>query len=91
MTMEWKDLKRKLMTDPGFAKEYEALAPEYELAKSIITLRARKGLTQEQLAERMETTQSVISRLESGSAKPSLATLERLANALDARVVARLE
>ena len=91
MTMEWKDLKRKLMTDPGFAKEYEALAPEYELAKSIIALRARKGLTQEQLAERMETTQSVISRLESGSAKPSLATLERLANALGARVVARLE
>ena len=91
MNMEWKELKRKLMTDPGFAKEYEALAPEYELAKSIIKLRARKGLTQEQLAERMKTTQSVISRLESGSAKPSLATLERLANALDAHVVARLE
>ena len=91
MSKGWKDLKRELMQHPDFAKEYEALGPEYELARSIIALRIRRGLTQNELAERMSTTQSVISRLESGSAKPSLATLERLAKALDARVVARLE
>ena len=91
MSKGWKDLKRELMQRPDFVKEYEALGPEYELARSIIALRIRRGLTQNELAERMSTTQSVISRLESGSAKPSLATLERLAKALDARVVARLE
>ena len=88
---KWKDLKRELMQRPDVVKEYEALAPEYELARSVINLRIRRGLTQNELAERMSTTQAVISRLESGSAKPSLATLERLAKALDARVVARLE
>ena len=91
MSRDWKELKRELMRDPDFVEEYEVLGPEYEVAKSIIALRLRRGLTQKELAERVRTTQSVISRLESGSAKPSLATLERLAKALDARVVARLE
>ena len=91
MSMEWRKFKRDLMNDPEFVTEYEALSPEYELAKSIITLRLSKGLTQKELAEKMQTTQSVISRLESGNAKPSLATLERLAKVLDARVVAHLE
>ncbi len=91
MSRDWKELKRELMRDSDFVEEYEALGPEYEVAKSIIALRLRRGLTQKELAERVHTTQSAISRLESGSAKPSLATLERLAKALDARVVARLE
>ena len=91
MSREWRDLKREMMRDPEFVGEYEALGPEYELARSIIALRIRKGLTQKGLAERMKTTQSVISRLESGSAKPSLTTLERLASALDGKVIARIE
>ena len=91
MSTDWRDLKRNLMRDPEFVREYEALGTEYELARSIISMRVKKGLTQQELAERMNTTQSVISRLESGSAKPSLATLDRLAKALDARVVARIE
>ena len=91
MSTEWRDVKRTLMRDPEFVREYEALGPKYELARSIIALRIRNGLTQKGLAERMNTTQSVISRLESGSAKPSLATLERLASALDGKVVARIE
>lgn len=89
--MEWKEFKRGLMKDSAFAKEYDSLGAEYDLAKSIISLRLQKGLTQKQLADQMNTTQSVVSRLESGSAKPSLATLERVARALDARLVARLE
>jgi ribosome-binding protein aMBF1 (putative translation factor) len=91
MSMGWKDLKRELMRDDEFVKEYEELAPEYDLARSIISLRIKKGMTQKELADRMDTTQSVISRLESGRAKPSLATLEKLAKALDGRVVARIE
>ena len=91
MSTDWTDLKRELMRDGEFAEEYEALAPEYELARSIIRQRLRRNLTQKQLAERLQTSQSVISRLESGTAKPSLATLQRLAKALDSRLVARLE
>ncbi len=87
----WKEVKRELLKDPEFAEEYEALRPEYELAGSLIALRIERGLTQQEVAQKMNTTQSVISRLESGSANPSLATLKRLAEALGARVVARLE
>ena len=91
MSTDWNGSKRELMKDSEFAEEHEALAPEYELARSIIRQRLRRNLTQKQLAERMNTTQSVISRLESGAAKPSLPTLQRLAKALDSRLVARLE
>ena len=91
MSTDWRNLKRELMKDAEFAAEYEALTPEYELARSMIRLRLQRGLTQKQLAERLKTTQSVVSRLESGRAKPSLATLRRLADALQSRVIARLE
>jgi len=47
----------------------------------MIKARASAGLTQEQLAQRMNTTQAVIARLESGRVKPSTRTLERLAHA----------
>ena len=89
--MDWKEYKKELQEDPEFVAEYETLSPEYELARSIIALRLSRGLTQKELAEKMHTTQSVISRLESGNAKPSFATLERLAKILDARLVAHLE
>ena len=91
MSTEWRELKRELMKDDEFVREYEELAPEYELARSIIRLRLRRGLTQGELAKRVNTTQSVISRLESGTARPSLTTLQKLAEALDSRLVARLE
>ncbi len=55
-TSEWKDFKRELMQDPEFVAEFEELAPEYELAKSILALRLRRGLSQQELAGRVSTT-----------------------------------
>jgi ribosome-binding protein aMBF1 (putative translation factor) len=72
--------------DPAYRKEYAALAEEFALASAIIRARAKAGLTQEQLAQRMHTTQAVIARLESGRAKPSTRTLERLAAATGMRL-----
>lgn len=89
--MELKDVKRRLMKDPEFAREYEALGPEYELVRSIIDRRIAKRMTQSELAERIGSKQPVISRLEGGGSKPSLSLLERVADALDATVVVRLE
>lgn len=89
--MEWADVKKELLSDPATRREYNALAMEHELARSIIKRRLEKKLTQRQLATRAGTQQPVISRLESGTAKPSLTLLERVANALDADVVVRLE
>jgi len=73
-------------TDPEYVKAYDALEDEFSLAAAIIEARAHAGLTQEQLAERMHTTQAVIARLESGRAKPSTRTLERLAEATGMRL-----
>src|SRR6516164_7072815 len=64
---------------PEYQKAYNALVDEFSLAAPMIEARARAGLTQEQLAERMHTTQAVIARLKSGRVKPSTHTLERLA------------
>ena len=68
--------------DPDYVKAYNALEDEFSLAAEMIKARASAGLTQEQLAQRMNTsTQAVIARLESGRVKPSTRTLERLAAA----------
>jgi transcriptional regulator with XRE-family HTH domain len=81
-----KDLHQKWMKSAEYRKAYEALAPEFELARAVIDARVTAGLTQEQLAKRMETTQSVIARLESGRTRPSTHTLERLAAATGTRL-----
>jgi ribosome-binding protein aMBF1 (putative translation factor) len=72
--------------DPAYVEAYNALEDEFSLAKAMIQARAHAGLTQEQLADRMHTTQAVIARLESGRVKPSTRTLERLAAATGMRL-----
>ena len=72
--------------DPEYVKAYDALEDEFSLAAAMIEARARAGLTQEQLAQRMHTTQAVIARLESGRVKPSTRTLEQLAAATGMRL-----
>ena len=80
------DVHRKWMKNREYRKAYEELAPEFALARAVIEARASAGLTQEQLAQRMDTTQSVIARLESGRTRPSTQTLERLATATGTRL-----
>jgi transcriptional regulator with XRE-family HTH domain len=79
-------LKKRWMKEPGFKEGYDALGEEFDLASMLIAARAKAKLSQEELAERMGTSQSTIARLESGAAKPSLSTLERFAQATGTRV-----
>jgi transcriptional regulator with XRE-family HTH domain len=74
------------MKEPKYRKAYENLDEEFRLASALIEARARAGLTQEELAQRMKTKQAVIARLESGRAKPSTRTLERIAEATGHRL-----
>jgi transcriptional regulator with XRE-family HTH domain len=74
------------MKEPGFKEGYDALGEEFSLAGTLIAARAKAKLSQEEVAERMGTSQSTIARLESGAAKPSLSTLERFAKATGTRV-----
>ncbi len=86
-----KELHQRWSEDPAYRGAYAALEPEFALAAQLIGARARAGLTQEQLAERMGTTQSAIARLESGRRVPSVKTLERFAAATGTRLVVRFE
>jgi transcriptional regulator with XRE-family HTH domain len=74
------------MKNPGYRREYEDLEEEFSLTAAMIQARSRAGLTQEEVAKRMETTHAVVARLESGGTKPSTRTLERYAKATGSRL-----
>ena len=81
---DFEKLEKKLMKNPAFRKEYEATRVEFEIALAVIRARIEKGLTQKQLAEKLKTRQSVISRVENAKTVPSLSFLKRLAQVLGA-------
>jgi ribosome-binding protein aMBF1 (putative translation factor) len=81
-----KDLHRDWMKNPKYKTEYEALGMEFHLVRSLIEARTRAGLSQTQLARRMNTSQSYVARIESGQVKPSTAALERVAKATGLRL-----
>ena len=85
MSIPFSELRKKWRKDPEFLKEYEELEEEFQLARKLIEARVRAGLTQEEVAERMGTSQPTVARLESGH-KPSLKTLERYAKAVGMKV-----
>jgi transcriptional regulator with XRE-family HTH domain len=91
MTIPLKKVAKRWMKEPGFKEGYDALDDEFALASQLIEARARAGLTQAEVAEKMGTSQSTIARLESGTATPSLSTLKRFAQATGARVRITLE
>jgi ribosome-binding protein aMBF1 (putative translation factor) len=90
MTIPFEELKAELLADPEVKAEYDALAPEFEIATELIRARLRAGLSQAQLAARMKTSQSAIARLESGKTLPSAKTLLRFAEATGSRIQLRL-
>jgi len=84
-------LKARLLANPETRAEYEAQAAEFAIARELIAARVRAGLTQDEVARRMQTTQSTIARLESGRTLPSMRTLTRYAEATGSRTVIKLE
>lgn len=85
-----KQVKKELLSDEGFRREYEALEEEFSLAGQLIEARTKANLTQAQVARLMGTTQSVVARLESGHPLPSLRSLMRYASAVGSKVEIRL-
>lgn len=77
--------------DPEFRAAYDALDEEFAIASQVIEARTRAGLTQQQLADRMHTSQSAVARLESGRSKPSVSTLEKVAAATGSKLRMVLE
>jgi DNA-binding XRE family transcriptional regulator len=80
--IKYEALKTKLLLDPEVKKEYEECGLEYEIAHALILARTEAKMTQDQVAQKMHTTQSVIARLESGRHFPSLQTIHKYAIAV---------
>ena len=77
------ELTNELMQGAAFRKEYEALQPERDITMSLIRARKEAGLTQAELSEKTGISQADISRLENGTRNPSLALLNRIAEAVN--------
>ena len=90
--LTYEEFKKKAQERPEVKAEYDRLADEFALLDEFLKARAAAGITQEELAKRMGTTQSAIARLESGKGKhsPTLATLQKYARALGCHLEVRL-
>lgn len=82
MGKNFRDTLNEQLKNPEFRAEWETLEPERQITMAIIEGREEKALTQQQLAEATGIAQADISRLENGTANPSLKTLKRLAAGL---------
>ncbi len=80
--VKFSEIKDLLMKDEEFKSEYEKLKPRYDVISQIIEERDKQNITQEELALRVGTQKSNISRLESGTYNPSLDFLIKVAHSL---------
>lgn len=82
------------MKRPGFKAAWDSLDEEYAALGQLLSARLDAGLTQEQIAERMGTTKSVVSRLESSlrsdRGSPSFSTLRKYAHACGKKLIVRM-
>jgi ribosome-binding protein aMBF1 (putative translation factor) len=84
--ISYSQMKKELLSDPEVKRQYDALEPEYRLIRSVIDARLKRKMSQADLAKKIGTRQSAISRLESGDANPSFKFLQKVATALGARL-----
>jgi len=86
-TKQLTDLDRELATDSEYKAALTELEPFEEIARQLVAFRIEHGLSQAELARRCGVSQPAIARLERGEHEPRLATLRRVAHALDADLV----
>ncbi|MCF0237612.1 MAG: helix-turn-helix transcriptional regulator [Sphaerochaetaceae bacterium] len=84
--MDYKTLKNKYLSDENIKAKYDELEPEYQLIKEIISLREEQHISQQELADKTGIDRSDISKLEHGTANPSLKTIKRIAEGLGKKV-----
>ena len=82
---------RRAAASATYRAEQQRLAQFEDLARLVIKHRAGLGISQQELARRVGTSHSAISRLESGRHKTSVETLQRVAEALGVRFVLGFE
>lgn len=80
------ELKKELLKNKDFKLEYESQLPEFQIACQIIEARFKLNMSQSELANKINSGQAVISRLESLNSKPSLSLLTKVAKALNTKI-----
>lgn len=80
--MDFETYLKEQLKKPKFKKEWDALEPQYQVMKELISARLERKVSQRQLAKKAKTTQAVISRLENMSVSPSIGLLQKIAEAL---------
>ena len=81
------EVDQELRKDPEYEAALDELEPYEQIARQLIAFRVGNGLSQAELARRCGVSQPAIARLERGEHEPRLATLRRVAHALDADLV----
>lgn len=85
-SVPWSEVKERLRRDPEFVAALEELEPEYQIARQLIRARLERGMTQKQLAVKIGTGQSAISRMESGEQNVSIGLLKKAARGLNTKL-----
>jgi len=90
MTIPFEEIAAKLLENPAVKEEYDRLGPQFEIATELVPARKRAGLSRSELAQRMDTSQSAIARLDSGQTPPSTKALLRFVEATGSKIELRL-
>ena len=77
---------KRMKQDPDFWSGYDERFETFKLGIMLKQARIDAGLTQEQIAKRLKTTKSVISRMENHATDIRLSTLEKFANAVGRKI-----
>lgn len=84
--IDFEDVKKDWMKDPEFRRDHEALKDEFSIASALISARTQARMTQEDVARKMDTSQSYIAKLEGGTVSPTIKALKRYAEATGSRL-----
>lgn len=84
--IKFEDWEANKLKDEEFVAAAGELEPGYQIAR----LRVKEGLTQKELAEKVGTRQPAIARIENGTSAPTLTSLKKISEALNARVCIQL-
>lgn len=79
MSNKFRDILNEKLKAPVFRKDFDALEPEFSVARAILTGRKEKNLSRKELSQLTGISQAYISKLENGNGNPSLKTLVKLA------------
>jgi DNA-binding XRE family transcriptional regulator len=87
MMKKFSELHKRWMEDPAYAEAYREADKEISVVEALIAARVQAKLSQQELARKIGTSQSAIARLEGGRVSPTLALIERYAEATGSRLV----